>query len=736
MSQIKVEIGAIPATPAAGFVAVYPKADKKLYIKDDTGLETDISSGGVTPTAATTSFVPFGDIIATDVQTAIEELDTEKAPIAHVGSTGVAEHGVASGVVAGFMSPSDKTKLDAITGTNTGDQDLSGKVDKVGGKGLSTEDYSTLEKAKLAGIATAATANDTDANLRNRATHTGTQLSATISDFNSAADARSAIGIAAHVALADPHAQYALDSDVTAAIAYSVQRGNHTGTQTTATISDYTTATDTRIDTKIATHVALPDPHAQYALDTDLTDKVSRTGDTMDGPLVILGDTLGEGNINFREQSNSPSVPASGVAMFADGMERLAWKSQNGYDTAFDVSSQSNDRVYSLPDSTGLLMVDPMTTIGDTIYRDPSNITVRLPIGSTDKILKVSGGLPSWQVENLTQDFGDGSDGNLTVSGSLVLTQIPYYNILTITTGALLNTAGYPIYCKVLDLSTAPAGSIFRNGNNGATGTTQLGAAAGTALVAAVLGGSAAGSAGAAGTIGAGTASVAASTASPSNGGGGGNSGASGLGSGGAGVVAGAGGAANLNTHLGRFETQFLRGGSLILGGAGGDGGNSGGGDGVNLARGGGGGASGGGVIAIYAAEIITTGSTASNAIQAIGGNGGGTAAPTAGNVGGAGGTGGGGGGYIYVVYVKKTGAAVTSLLNASGGNGGNGGNALGTGVGGNGGQSGAGGYIQTFNVSTLAGVQTIGAASVSGTVAVGNVGGTGANGSSCVFSL
>jgi hypothetical protein len=68
----------------------------------------------------------------------------------------------------------EKTKLAAITGTNTGDQDLSGlattaavalkantidvttslatKVDKVTGKELSTNDYTTAEKTKLAAI--------------------------------------------------------------------------------------------------------------------------------------------------------------------------------------------------------------------------------------------------------------------------------------------------------------------------------------------------------------------------------------------------------------------------------------------------------------------------------------------------------------------------------------------------------------------------------------------------------
>ena len=59
----------------------------------------------------------------------------------------------------------EQTKLAAITGTNTGDQDLSGlattstvnaslatKVDKETGKGLSTNDYTTVEKNKLAAI--------------------------------------------------------------------------------------------------------------------------------------------------------------------------------------------------------------------------------------------------------------------------------------------------------------------------------------------------------------------------------------------------------------------------------------------------------------------------------------------------------------------------------------------------------------------------------------------------------
>jgi hypothetical protein len=50
--------------------------------------------------------------------------------------------------------------------------------------GTTNKAYTATEKTKLAGIATGATANDTDANLKNRANHTGTQTASTISDFD------------------------------------------------------------------------------------------------------------------------------------------------------------------------------------------------------------------------------------------------------------------------------------------------------------------------------------------------------------------------------------------------------------------------------------------------------------------------------------------------------------------------------------------------------------------------
>jgi hypothetical protein len=58
---------------------------------------------------------------------------------------------------------------------------LTSKVDRISGKGLSDENYTSQEKNKLAGIESGATVNSTDAYLLNRTHHTGFQSYTTIS---------------------------------------------------------------------------------------------------------------------------------------------------------------------------------------------------------------------------------------------------------------------------------------------------------------------------------------------------------------------------------------------------------------------------------------------------------------------------------------------------------------------------------------------------------------------------
>lgn len=102
---------------------------------------------------------------------------------AHFGAGGAA-HADATTGAAGFMAAADKTKLD--------------------------------------GIAAGATANATDAQLRDRATHTGTQAISTVSSLQTALDGKEAAGTAAasmatHLAATDPHSQYTTAAEAAAA---------------------------------------------------------------------------------------------------------------------------------------------------------------------------------------------------------------------------------------------------------------------------------------------------------------------------------------------------------------------------------------------------------------------------------------------------------------------------------------------------------------------------------------
>lgn len=103
--------------------------------------------------------------------------------------------GIASGATvnssdATLLARANHTGNQAISTVTSLQTTLDDKVVKVSGKGLSTEDYSTAEKTKLSGIATAATANSTDAQLRDRTTHTGSQAISTVTGLQTALDSK------------------------------------------------------------------------------------------------------------------------------------------------------------------------------------------------------------------------------------------------------------------------------------------------------------------------------------------------------------------------------------------------------------------------------------------------------------------------------------------------------------------------------------------------------------------
>jgi len=150
---------------------------------------------------------------------------TGTAPIASSGGDTPAISIIpATGSVPGSMSAADKTKLDAISGTNTGDQTsivgitgtkaqfdtavTDGDILYVGDSIASTaiSDSTTAGRAfltaataaaqrTLLNVADGATANASDAALRDRATHTGTQAAGTITGLAAVATSGSATDI-------------------------------------------------------------------------------------------------------------------------------------------------------------------------------------------------------------------------------------------------------------------------------------------------------------------------------------------------------------------------------------------------------------------------------------------------------------------------------------------------------------------------------------------------------------
>lgn len=88
--------------------------------------------------------------------------------------------------------------------------------------------------------------------------------------------------------------------------------------------------------------------------------------------------------------------------------------------------------------------------------------------------------------------FGGGTDGDVTISGSVTLKRDVFYYNLTLAAGAALNTAAYRVHVKsCFDISNAPAGAINTTSTAGgnATGMNQATGGIGGQIVSRTLGG-------------------------------------------------------------------------------------------------------------------------------------------------------------------------------------------------------------------------------------------------------
>jgi hypothetical protein len=115
MAKIDFTNGAAAATPTAGKVSLYTKADKKIYIKDDAGLETPLIDAGVASITALT-----GDVTATGPGSVPATLATVNANVGAFtyAALTVNAKGLVTAAASGAAPITDHTGLTSI-GTNT-----------------------------------------------------------------------------------------------------------------------------------------------------------------------------------------------------------------------------------------------------------------------------------------------------------------------------------------------------------------------------------------------------------------------------------------------------------------------------------------------------------------------------------------------------------------------------------------------------------------------------------------
>lgn len=361
------------------------------------------------------------------------------------------------------------------------------------------------------------------------------------------------------------------------------------------------------------------------------------------------------------------------------------------------------------------------TSLARTLIESSTGSLLSLTSAATVMITAGRQDLATTWATNI-QSFGDGSDGNVTISGAVTPTRDMYYNNLTLTTGAALNPNGFRIFVAgTLDLSTAPAGAIFRNASAGTNATSSSGGVSGSGPGGLGINGNGAND----GTTG--IATGAAPDGFPGGAAGGpilgGTGGASGAGGNGTGTNTGAVAQTSVpSSWAGMLLPYFLANpcdlGNMGYASAGGQGSSAGagGGDGTHIGGSTGGAGAGGGPIFIAAAALKRGSSTAAACIQTKGSAPGASFHPTAGNVGGGGGSSGGGGGFVALLIGQLLGSVAANAIDVTGGNGTPGASGIGTGKGGGGGGSGEGGRVIIYDLQSGVLSVTVPAAAVTGT--------------------
>ena len=303
--------------------------DQVLSVAGKTGevtlVEADITDLGTYSTA--TGVETNADVTDTANVTAAGALmDSEVTNLADVKAFDTADYAAALGTDDNYVTDAEKIVVGNTSGTNTGDEPSAStttpgivELATITETNTGTDTARSITPAGLSGsalqtkvdnVAIGATANDTDANLKARANHTGTQTASTISDFDT---------------------EVSSNSDVTA----NTVKVSYTDSAKVAGIENNADVTDT---TNVTNAGALMDSEVTNLAQVkafDSTDyATSAQGTTADNALPKAGGTM-TGSIIVPEAGGGFQFGANSSKYIKHGINTsnlISYSSYNGHD--------------------------------------------------------------------------------------------------------------------------------------------------------------------------------------------------------------------------------------------------------------------------------------------------------------------------------------------------------------------------------------------------------------------
>ena len=461
-------------TVTAGTTGQYYRGDKSWQTLDKSAVglaNVDNTSDANKPVSSATQTALNGKANTSHTHTSTDITDFTEATQDVMGSTLVA----GTNVTLNYNDGAGTLTVSATPGAGVTDLTTTYAADSVtiessSGNDAVIDDATTVnagvlsaaDKTKLDGIATGATANATDAQLRDRTTHTGTQAIATVTGLQAALDAK--------------------EPTITAGTTGQYYRGDKSW-QTLDKAAVGLANADNTADT------SKPVSTAQAAADNL---RVLKAGDTMSGDLNIPSNRLGVGT------TNAGSATIETVATNTVQGVRVQAAAANNLSYATFVSGDAQVR-YLVSASGELNWSDGTAAIDTTLIRTaPGELTVNAKL-VTDQLQVTDNPTPghvmtadgtgnaSWQAPSTSSTVSinaqTGTTYSLVLGDAGVLVTLTNAGAITLTVPTNASVA-FPVGTRVLlaqlgagQVTVAGAGGVAVNADPGLKIAAQYGGA-------------------------------------------------------------------------------------------------------------------------------------------------------------------------------------------------------------------------------------------------------------------